>query len=47
VFKELKCDVSVFDILSPVPVGQLASSIARKSSLISAQVLAMIEQEGL
>ncbi|MCJ1251044.1 hypothetical protein MMC30_008275 [Trapelia coarctata] len=47
VFQELKCDVSVFDILSPMPLAQLAASIARKSSLVSPELVAMIEQEGL
>jgi hypothetical protein len=37
IFRELKCDVSVFTLLSPTPVAKLAAIIARKSSLVSAQ----------
>lgn len=47
VFKELKCDVSVFDILSPMPLAQLASSLARRSSLVRPEFAAAIEQEGI
>ena len=38
VFKEVKSDVSVFDILSNAPLTMLAAKIADKSSLISAAV---------
>ncbi|KAK6225554.1 hypothetical protein QIS74_01601 [Colletotrichum tabaci] len=38
VFKDVKSDVSVFDILSNVPVSQLAESIAAKSQLVRASV---------
>lgn len=38
VFKDVKSDVSVFDILSNVPVSQLAEIIAAKSQLVSASV---------
>ncbi|KAL5344841.1 hypothetical protein ACLOAV_010238 [Pseudogymnoascus australis] len=47
VSKELKCEISVFDILSSTPVGQLASNLARKSSLISSDIVATIDREGL
>ncbi|KAJ3957697.1 hypothetical protein N0V92_005716 [Colletotrichum tropicale] len=38
VFKDVKSDVSVFDILSNAPVSQLAENIAAKSQLVSASV---------
>lgn len=38
VFKEVKSDVSVFDILSNAPLTMLAAKIAAKSSLISAAI---------
>lgn len=47
VSKELNCEVSVFDILSSTPIGQLASDLARKSSLISGDIVAAIDREGL
>ena len=37
-FKEVKSDVSVFDILSNAPLTMLAAKIAAKSSLISAAI---------
>ena len=39
VFKELKSQVSVFDILSAVPMSQLAVKIAEKSTLVSPEIL--------
>ena len=39
IFKELKSQVSVFDILSAVPITQLAVKIAEKSTLISADAI--------
>jgi hypothetical protein len=36
IFGELKADVSVFEILSPVPLSQLAMKIVSKSTLVSA-----------
>ncbi|KFZ25350.1 hypothetical protein V502_00172 [Pseudogymnoascus sp. VKM F-4520 (FW-2644)] len=47
VFKELECEISVFDILSPKSMGQLASTLASKSPLISADVMATIEGDVL
>ena len=46
VFKEVKADVSVFDILSPTPLGQLAVNLAKKSSHVRPELIAKIEQEG-
>ncbi|KAL9085033.1 MAG: hypothetical protein Q9165_007774 [Trypethelium subeluteriae] len=39
IFKELKSQVSVFDILSAVPMHQLALRIAEKSSLVPQEVV--------
>lgn len=39
IFKELKSQISVFDILSAIPMQQLALKIAEKSSLIPQEVL--------
>lgn len=33
-FCELKCDISVFDILSPMPLAQLITKIADKSKIL-------------
>jgi hypothetical protein len=38
VFKSVKSDVSVFDILSNTPLVELARHIASKSTLVSAAV---------
>ena len=38
IFKELKSQVSFFDILSKVPMSQLAVKVAKKSSLVPAEV---------
>ena len=40
VFRELKADISVFEILAAVPVRKLAVQIARRSRLLDAKVLA-------
>ena len=45
VMKELKCHVSVFDILSPMPLTQLAVNLARRSSLVRPELVTSIEQE--
>ena len=39
IFKELKSQVSVFEILSAIPMQQLALKIAEKSSLVSEEVI--------
>ncbi|KAL9078526.1 MAG: hypothetical protein Q9157_002549 [Trypethelium eluteriae] len=39
IFKELKSQVSVFDILSAIPMHQLALKIAEKSSLVPQEVV--------
>ena len=39
IFKELKSQVSVFDILSAIPMQQLALKIAEKSSLVPREVV--------
>ncbi|EXJ91415.1 hypothetical protein A1O1_04527 [Capronia coronata CBS 617.96] len=44
VFKELKCDVSVFDVLSPIPLAQLAARLAKKSTLVPPELVASIEE---
>ncbi|EXJ93245.1 hypothetical protein A1O3_01802 [Capronia epimyces CBS 606.96] len=44
VFKELKCDVSVFEVLSPVPLAQLAVKLAKKSALVPTDLIAMMEE---
>ena len=46
VFKEVKADVSVFDIMAPTPLGQLAVNLAKMSSLVSPELVAKVEQEG-
>ncbi|KAA8642467.1 beta-ketoacyl reductase [Aspergillus tanneri] len=33
-FRELKCDISVFDILSPIPLAKLSVNIAEKSKCL-------------
>lgn len=38
IFKELKAQVSVFDILSKVPMSQLSTKVASKSSFVPASV---------
>ena len=38
IFKELKSQVSVFDILSKVPISQLAFKVARKSGFVPEQL---------
>ena len=40
IFKELKSQVSVFDILSKVPMSQLAIKVARKSAFVAPEVQA-------
>ena len=39
IFKELKSQVSVFDILRAIPMQQLALKIAEKSSLVPQDVI--------
>lgn len=43
VFKVVKSDVSVFDILSNSPMTQLAASIAAKSQLVDQNVRNVVE----
>lgn len=40
IFRELKSDVSVFDILAPTPMSILALRIASKSTLMPAEIVA-------
>lgn len=40
IFGELKADVSVFEVLSPVPLSRLAMKIVSKSALVSADISA-------
>ena len=42
IFKELKSQVSVFDILSKVPMAQLAVKVARKSAFVAPEVQAQV-----
>ena len=37
-YRELKCNVSVFDVLSPLPLETFAAKIAGKSKLVSAEI---------
>ncbi|MCJ1396149.1 hypothetical protein MMC18_009038 [Xylographa bjoerkii] len=45
IFRDLKCDVSVFDILSPMPLAKLALKLVGRSSLISAELAKQVELE--
>lgn len=38
IFRELKCNVSVFDILSPIALEQLSTRIAERSKLVKEEV---------
>lgn len=38
IFNELQADVSVFEILSPIPLSRLAMKIVAKSSLVLPEV---------
>lgn len=38
IFQQLKCDVSVSDVLSPMPLTKLALKIVGKTALASAEV---------
>jgi hypothetical protein len=40
VFRELKGDISVFEILSPKPLGQLSTLIASRSQLVAVELRA-------
>lgn len=37
-FRELKCDVSVFDILSPISIADLSLNIAERSEYLPAGI---------
>lgn len=39
VFKEIKADISVFDVLSNVPLASLAGTIVGRSKYVSEAVL--------
>lgn len=43
VFREVEADVSVFEILSNVPISTLSGTIARKSRIVPAAVLEAVE----
>jgi len=43
VLKELGCEISVFDILSPIPLSQLASIVTKKSTLVDGDIRAALE----
>ncbi|EEQ31726.1 Type I Iterative PKS [Microsporum canis] len=45
IFNELKADISVFEILSPIPLSQLAMSIISKSSIVPQGVVEVEEGE--
>lgn len=45
IFRELKADVTVFDLLSQIPISALALKLGEKSKLI-AQVLKQGNQAG-
>ncbi|KAJ6443714.1 Polyketide synthase [Purpureocillium lavendulum] len=46
IFRELRCDVSVFDILSPQPLAKLAIRIVARSALTPPEVAAQSLAEG-
>ncbi|PLB39701.1 type I polyketide synthase [Aspergillus candidus] len=46
IFKELKADISVFEVLSPISLGRLAMKIVSKSSLVSVEVATEAAAEG-
>jgi hypothetical protein len=46
IFKELKADISVFEVLSPISLSRLAMKIVSKSSLVSVEVATEAAAEG-
>lgn len=38
IFKEMECEVSVFELLSATPLSKLAFNLARKSALVKPDV---------
>lgn len=40
IFRKLKADISVFDIMSNMPLTQLAAKIVSKSKLVKAEIAA-------
>lgn len=45
-FRELKADISVFEILSPIPLQKLARKVASKSKLLKPEIAAEGEKDG-
>ena len=45
IFKKLKADVSVFDIMSNMSLAQLAAKIVSKSKLVRAEIAAEGSQD--
>lgn len=45
IFRRFKADISIFDILSPMPLVKLAAKIVSKSQFIRAEVVAMALEE--
>ena len=45
IFRRFKADISIFDILSSMPLVKLAAKIVSKSQFIRAEVVAMALEE--
>lgn len=46
-FREIKSDISVFEILSPISLAKLSAKIATKSKLLSAEAVKQAADDAL